>query len=316
MVGLQDLRDNPWQIQLIFNGLLSDPYTKDIYGQKVIQKATDWFLKTNIPVVFDFNLVSSPAMPLITVGLNESNEESPTLGDLHYVTGQSTEAVWEPTTQKFSAAYDPVTGLVTPSIDVIANSQMVLVDGAGIRHPVIDVQVDSNDKEKLLIEKGLVTDFSNCVLEWSTNKLSVQLESCWFKESYTVGTHTKGETDNLLYLWAIAVYILLRYKKTLLEGRGFECSTIASTKVMPNTSLSPVGSENFWSRFITVTGKVKNSWATLVSERIASAAFANPSATGDGMKASQINFLPNSFRTDDTETDPSWMASDGVGISL
>ena len=315
MIGLDDLRQNPWQLQIVFASLLDDPYTSNQYGQKVIDKATKWFLKTEIPVIMDYNLTSASPMPVIVISLQDSNEEASTLGDVNYVPSESTPAEWEPTTQKFSAQYDPATGLVTPSISVIANNQMLLVDGVGNRYPIIDIQVDTNGNENLLIQKGLVSDFSNCALLWSSNKLSVNLESLSFKEQYNIVCNVKGETDYLIYLYMITKYCLLRYKKTLLEGRGFERTTITCSKLMKNNSLAPVGSENIWCRVITLTGYCREYWATVVSEKITQSSFAPPVGP-DGLKFSQQNFNATSFKAEPDQLDPSWLTSDGIGTSL
>ena len=314
LIGLDDLRKNPWQLQLIFAGLLDDPWTSDLYGAKEVSKAINWFLKTDIPVIMDYTLAPGAPMPVIVIGLQESVEAEATLGDIHYVPSQDAESEWEPLTQKFSATYDPVTGLVVPSIDVIVNSMMVLIDKVGNRYSVLDVQVDANDKENFLIDKGLINpDLSQCVLEWKNNRVSVNLESCNFKETFNIISNVKGETSYLLYLHSIVVYCLMRYKKSLLEARGFERTSISSTKVMQNNSLGSPGVENIWCRVTTITGYSKTYWATETSDRIAKA---NYGAGPDGLLVSQLNFLPNSFKTDPSQTDPSFLSGDGIGVRL
>jgi hypothetical protein len=178
----------------------------------------------------------------------------------------------------------------------------------------LSVQVDANGKENFLIQKGLNADFSNCVLYWSTSKLKVNIESMWSKEIYNIICNAKGEPYLTLYLYQVIKYCLLRYKKTLIEGRGFERTTISCSKLIPNNSMAPTGSENIWARVITITGFVKESWATQVSERVTQAAF-NP-AGPDGLLVSQLGFLPNSFKADPSQEDPSWLSGDGIGVVL
>jgi hypothetical protein len=314
MAGLQDLRDNPWQLPLVFASFLDDPYTTSIYGEKLVAKIVNWFLKTNIPVVMDYNLPSDQPMPCITIGLQESNEAEATIGDVHYVSSESSEAVWEPVGQKFNASYNPDTGLVTPFGEVVVNDQMILVDGVGASHPVLSVQVDTNGNDTFFIESGLVANFNKCVLKWSTSKLSVNLESCNFKEIYTIGCHVKGDPSYVLYLWSIVVYCLMRYKKTLIEGRGFERTTIASTRVMPNV-VAPVGTEACFSRFITITGYCKMYWATQFAEKITKATFGS-ALTADGSKVSPAGYLPGTFSYADDQEDPVWLEGDGIGVPI
>jgi hypothetical protein len=311
--GLKDLRENPWQLQLVFASLLDDTLTSAAYGQKEIDKAVNWFLKTEVPIIWDVQLQQSPNMPCITIGLQEGSEAEATLADTHYVTNESTKAEWEPITSKFNAQYDPETGIVIPSIEVIANTQMLFVDGVGNSYPILGTKI-LNNEDVFLIATGLNTNFSNCYLKWSTNKLSVNLCSRNFKDTFTVGCHTAGDPIVVIYLFNIVLYCLLRYTKTLLEARGFERSQISYTKVLPNTSLAPVGSENVWSRFITISGFVKNYWAQETSERINSAGFDDPAV--DGLKFSPIDRIVTTFKGPPDQEDPSWMASDGIGLSV
>jgi hypothetical protein len=89
----------------------------------------------------------------------------------------------------------------------------------------------------------------------------------------------------------------MRYKKTLLEGRGFGPSTITSTAVMMNNTLGPTGSENVWCRVITITGTTKMYWAADVTERVAATTFAFPTDY-DGLKVSQVGMRPSRFSPD------------------
>jgi hypothetical protein len=80
---------------------------------------------------------------------------------------------------------------------------------------------------------------------------------------------------------------------------------------MPNNTLGPTGSENIWCRVITISGLVKESWATTTSERITQAQYAP--AGPDGLLVSQKDFLPSSFKADPAQPDPSYLSGDGIG---
>jgi len=85
---------------------------------------------------------------------------------------------------------------------------------------------------------------------------------------------------------------------------------------MPNNTLGPAGSENVWARVITITGLVRESWATTTSERITQASYNN--AGPDGLLVSQKDFLPSGFKSDPAQSDPSYLAGlgDGIGVKL
>jgi hypothetical protein len=53
---------------------------------------------------------------------------------------------------------------------------------------------------------------------------------------------------------------LLRYKESLLEARGFSQTSFSSSDVAPNQYMSTPGGENVFSRFVTLSGMVENSW--------------------------------------------------------
>jgi hypothetical protein len=312
LVGLQDLRDHPWQLPLVFASLLDDPYTQEIYGVKEVNRAVNWFLGTNIPVQWDLNLPGTPKLPFISVGLQESNEAEATLADTHYVPSEDAPAEWEPLTQKFNALYDPATGRVTPNIDTIVNTKMVFVDGVGKVHPIVRTD-ETNDKAVFYIETGLNTSFSDCLLKWAASKLRVQLHSLNFKETYQIGSHVQGDGSYLFFLDSIVLYVLLRYKEELLEGRGFERTVISRTKPLRDILALPTGTQSTWSRFINLTGYVKNYWAARPSEKVTSAKFAVPTDFA-GLRFSAVGFSPTKFKAD--QEDPPWMASDGIGVKL
>ena len=87
-----------------------------------------------------------------------------------------------------------------------------------------------------------------------------KVERSFFRESYTIGCHVHGDPSTLLWLHAIVSYCLLRYKESLLEGRGFSQTSFSSSDISPNQYLSTPGGENVFSRFISLSGMVENSW--------------------------------------------------------
>jgi hypothetical protein len=77
------------------------------------------------------------------------------------------------------------------------------------------------------------------------------------QETYNIGCHAHGDPSTLLFLYAIVKYSLLRYREGLLEYNNFQLSTITSSEMVENQSF---GSDNVYSRYITLTGQVEESW--------------------------------------------------------
>jgi hypothetical protein len=94
----------------------------------------------------------------------------------------------------------------------------------------------------------------------------VTLESIAFRETYQIAAHVQGESFYLTYLHSLLVFILAgRYKQSLLEARGFERSTISSSQFLRNDNF---GTENVYSRFINITGYVRQYWPKYISKKI------------------------------------------------
>jgi hypothetical protein len=308
-IGLKDLRDNPWQLNICFASLKDDPFTAAQYGQKEADNAKRWFLKTEIPVTIDFN-PENASFPRLIVSLLESSEDKVTLGDVHYIPSQEIISEWEALTSKFNAGYDYTTGRVTlqEELPVTVSDRMVLSLG-GTDYPIIEVI----DNLTFRIQSSLNIILTGCVIKMAGARLVANLESATFKESYRISCIAPGDSNQLLWLHAITTYILLRYRKTLLEGRGFGESVITSKAVqkMPDGMFAV---ENLYGRFIDISGNVRNYWVSDVSERVGSAGFDMP---GDdtGLKFSQKGFNPSSYLTNDNE-DPSYAAGSGLGMSI
>jgi hypothetical protein len=309
-MGLKDLRNNPSQLEYVFASLLVDTETAGTYGQKERDNAIAWFNKSNIPVLAEIRL-DNDTFPSVSYALMGDDQVEETLSDLNYQTGQDVFAEWEPLTPRFDPRYTPSTGLVVVSQSLLAltpvTTDMVLVTGQGKTHSVLGV-VDNG----FYIASGLTLDLRNSVLKYAKTRLHTGIGSCNFKQIIKIGCHTVGDPRFIFYLWSIVKYILLRYRPTLLEGRGFERSTISSGPVGRNMAFDV---ENLYSRDITLVGFVRDSWASVQTERIREV-YTNPT------DSSGIRFSPVGTATDETTTwstepnidDPVWAAMDPIGI--
>jgi len=55
------------------------------------------------------------------------------------------------------------------------------------------------------------------------------------------------------------MYGLLRYREGALESRNFQLSNLESTDMVRNDAFQNIG-ENVYSRFISISGQVENTW--------------------------------------------------------
>jgi hypothetical protein len=77
------------------------------------------------------------------------------------------------------------------------------------------------------------------------------------QETYNIGCHVQGDTSTLMFLYAVVKYSLYRYKESLIEANNFQLSKLTSTDLVKNEGFS---AENVYSRWITLSGQVEESW--------------------------------------------------------
>ena len=262
--GLNDIRSNPWLIDNIM-GHFKDP-ALSVYGQKEIDRCKEWFKNHKIEVLLRYRN-DKDEFPCVTIALNGSSE----IEDMRHLADTSTESV----ILMPSDINKPINYVVKPFIPTEVNNDTGFVgispsikSARLIRPDMILVDVSTGDGYliKEIAEDGI---FVEAGLNISAPKLAVvprfqfyeaKVEHSFFRESYTIGCHVHGDPSTLLWLHAIVSYSLLRYKESLLEARGFTQSSFSSSDLAPNQYMSTPGGENVFSRFITLSGMIENSW--------------------------------------------------------
>lgn len=308
--GIQDLRTNPWELKLIFAYYLDIPSL----GEKERDRAVSWFLNTEkpngIPVLWDLQAVNQP-FPSVSYSLVGGEQVEDTLSHLNYDVSEPAQAAWEPLTGAFTAAYESSTGVVTipTSIQVPISAGMFLVDGTGTSYEILDAQ----DNNTFTIRSGLVLSLNNCVIKNNQSRLVNGIGSVNFSENVRLGIHTNGDPITLVWLFSIVKYVLLKYEKVLLEGRGFERLVITYGPAVLDPVLS--NPERVYTRFITINCKARDFWVNTQSERVLATTFG---AAPDGLRFSPVGTVTDEnsvFGTEPGNTDPEWAAlmdSDGI----
>lgn len=255
VAALNDLRRNPWALDYVFSSLDKDELTKNVYGQKEIDKAKQWFLATDIPVVNALR-VDNIRLPCISVSLQESGEQENTLADKNYTTEEIYDDVYPILFGPFAAlSYDATTGEMVMPPELIAvvppNEGMLVEDVQGNIFTILQAE-----GEKAWFAPDSLISSSKLWLK-SRFPQKVQLESVNFRESYVIGCHSRGEPYECLYLHSIVLFALLRYRQEFLEKRGFERSAVSSTDLRINDSFD---AEVVFSRFVTINGVTRQYW--------------------------------------------------------
>lgn len=306
VAGIADLRANPWLLDYVFKSLARDSLTLKDYGEKEIQRAKDWFLKTDIPVSMVPRLDDGAKLPRITISLADSTEAETTLGDIHYQPTEDNEMSWPAMAGPFTPErYNAATGIVVPKTNAISIRLfpgMVLVDNVGKEHPIEEVFDDGS----FSIAQGTIADLSNSVIKGAKPSYVASLESVNYKETYQIGVHASGDPVYLTWLHSIIVFVLLRYKKALLEARGFERSVFSSSDFVRNEGFEP---EMVFSRFINISGYVRQYWPSAVNPKITGVEFGKTDVdTAGGVRVIDGQNLPG-----DTDPDKSmWIGEDDI----
>lgn len=277
--ALADIRANPWLMDYIFASLPQDTLTWRDYGEKSVAAAKEWFLKTDIPVSLAPRFDESK-WPLISVMLSESSEVvgETTLGDVNYEPEEDNATAWPPLTTPFTPiSYIPSQGLVKlPSVpDSGLAVGMFIVATNGAAYEIKSVLTE----DTFTIDAGVVPDLRNAVLKGAPPSYKVEVESSSFRETYQIGIHVPGDPVLLTWLHSVIVFALMRYKQILLEARGFERTTIQSGAVQYEERFE---AQNILSRYITITGNVRQYWPKSVTSTITHVAIGGFGVSGAG----------------------------------
>lgn len=265
-MAMQDMRANPWLLDRVFAGIARDTLTWKEYGEKAINAAKQWFLKTDIPIKMA-PVMNDYKLPCITIALVDSTEvtSEATLGDIHTPGTESDSTTWPALTNPFTPrSYSPSTGLVVlPNLppNVFVGPGMFIIDNVGREHEILDVI----DGLSFYISSGTVANFKGAILKGRKPAWVTSIESSSFRETYRIGCHVGSEPTKLTWLHSVVVFALLRYKEVLLEARGFERSTIQSSDF---STSSKEDTEQTFTRYVTCTGNVRHYWPKMITQAI------------------------------------------------
>jgi hypothetical protein len=267
MQGLAEIRAKPYLLDFCFASLTQDQMTQNDYGQATIDRARNWFLSQQIPVKLNTTNNPPTTFPAISIQLVSSNEDVKTHGDVNYDPTEDNTMQWPILFGPFDAvSYTPSTGvLVLPaavSTALFLSPGQLIIDKTGGMHVISAV----NDDVTVVIEKNATNDFTSAVVKGQAPALITSIESVVFSETYQIGCHVMGEPEYLTWLHSIMVFILLAYKQTLLEGRGFERSVLSSSEFSDNPMLGD--GTNVYSRFITLSGFIRQMWPGAIAQKI------------------------------------------------
>jgi hypothetical protein len=261
---LRDVRQNPWLMDDILSDFVTDPLLSGIYGQKEIENAKKWITDNEVSVFLPHRM-DLEKMPCVTIAIGNNIEDRSLarMADMTHLVetlnptqiGKVVPYIVPPF---YYTSYDQTTGFfeVPNSVNLI-----IVQPGMAIINPQTGVGfiITSKNNNGFFITAGTVINFQVIAIIPEYRIYKARREVATFQENISIGCHVHGDPNALLWLYSIMMYGLLRYREGLIESRNFQISNLTTTDMIRNDAFQSFG-ENVYSRFITLTGQVENTW--------------------------------------------------------
>lgn len=261
---LRDVRQNPWLMDDILSDFVTDPMLSGIYGQKEIENAKKWITENEVSVFLPHRM-DLEKMPCVTIAIG-SNMEDRSLARMADMThlvetlnptqiGKIVPYIVSPF---YYTSYDQATGFfeVPDSVNLI-----IIQPGMAVINPQTGAGfiITAKNNNGFFITPGTIISFQVVAIIPEYRIYKARREIATFQENISIGCHVHGDPNALLWLYSIMMYGLLRYREGLIESRNFQISNLTTTDMIRNDAFQSFG-ENVYSRFITLTGQVENTW--------------------------------------------------------
>lgn len=269
VAAFDDVRANPWLLDFCFAYFKADLLTTKVYGQKELDRCKAWFLENDVKITAGTN-VQTLEIPHIAIWPGGQNEAEATLGDINE---DAQITVKWPTPPKAvlsftAAAYDSTTGIVTlpDSVDLttVFVGDLVYDRKSGKSYAISDIEENA-----VTIAAGSTPNLTNAQIQRPTaGTMIVALESISTQDNYQIDIIVPGDATACIILHTITVFCLNRYKESLLEGRGYERTSITSTGIN-GVKGGGQSTQLMFQRGISVSGYIRSFWPKEIGQPVA-----------------------------------------------
>jgi len=261
--NLEQIKLNPWLIDQILWDFTHSQFLKAKYGEKQVKACKEWFETNGINVLHQFvkDKLKFPAV-VITLGTSDEVQELRTMGDV----GQHTIGLTPSTVQQkipyvvppfVPYGYDPTTGEVgvPEGIDIaMVSPGMVLLNPfTGNGTPVVGI-----NGQNITIKPNTQLDVSQLGVVPQHRYFQTRMGRSFFQETWNL-TCCTNDPQTLLWLHAITVFGLLRYREFMEHNGVLEITNFRSTDIF-NADFSNAEGEEIFCRQISITNKVIQTW--------------------------------------------------------
>lgn len=262
--GLEVLRRNPSWVDNIFENLTKN-YALNKYGQAELQKIKDLIQKQEISVIHSFHLAESKS-PCYSIQLTTDVEDQRLahLDDFEEdeqidITDEDDLAALIKVSSVTVSSYDSVSGeiKVPDAVDLSqVHVNLLFVDAAGTEHVIIGGINNTNGEKGFFIAPESEVDTSAPgQIKSSLDYEQYEVRGVIGNTSLLLGVHSKDALTTK-YLYILLKWILLS-RKADLERRCFTVSTYQGSDFTRNLQYP---GDIVFDRFLTLTGKVEDSW--------------------------------------------------------
>lgn len=263
--GLANITKNPSIIDNIFASL-NAPYNQRKYGMKEINKIKNLILENQIKVVHSFNQINSN-VPCYSIQLG-SDIEDKRLAHLEDFEQDVREVFTNPDDianlnvleNVVAISYNSTNGkvLIDDAFDLSnVYPGLIFVDASGEEFVIKSGVSNTIGNKFIIIEKGLesvdLTDF--IYIKSALNFKQYEINSVTGDVQIMLGVHTKDALTTK-YLYILLKYFLLSRKKDLIS----RCFIVSTWNGSDFTRDFEYQGDIIYTRFLTVSGKVEDSW--------------------------------------------------------
>lgn len=264
--GLENIKNDLTIIDDIFSELTSN-YALRKYGAAEIQKIKDFFTNKgkSIAVVHSFHEAAAKAPAYsIQLGLDDEHVPESIMDDFSEDKRVPLDAAELAALVKadniIPQSYDANTGRIdlSDSVDLSdVYKNFLFVDGSDVEHTILAIQDVDGDKAIFVAEGSDVdtTDFG--LIRSFLKEKQFEQRQVTDKVRVMIGVHTK-EALLTKYLYAVLKYILHSRKISLIE-RCFDKPVIQGSDFTRDVRYQ---ADMVYTRFLTITGTVEDSWTS------------------------------------------------------
>lgn len=269
--GIAQLKKHLYVIDSINKDLVTDRLLKEQFGQKELERFRNFVTRNEILVTSDHKPPETITYPCISIGIGAGGEDSQnklSLGDNAYTTKVDPDSL-------LGSQISPriILGPITPQVYNSATGQMTFASNVSLA-PVFEGQYVFDvvnkqhykiqsvlDDQNLTIAAGSNPNLTGMTILPSTSQVGDTFGHVYCRENYSITAVAKDPVESI-YVFQLAMLVLLRFKVELFEKRGFAVQTFSYDPLMQGDDGSP---NEVWFRKINLSGRVEYKWSDKIS---------------------------------------------------